>query len=316
MKNKNRSSALTMPAQQRKSGEKKWIFLSLGLAATGALSYFGWQYWKKHKGAEDNAATDYTASSYTTTSTTASSTTATTPISVPSTYTTPTPSNDFPIKKGSKGAIVKALQQALINSHGKAILPKYGADGDFGTETVNALIKLKLPQIIDETTFNVIVNPQSLNATDVAAKIFAAANKKDYASAIKILKTLKSTSDYSAVSKELVDNYRFAGVHQTLVNAMLNTFTSETQKQEIRLAFAAMGLKYDGDKWALSGLNDLVLITNQATKVWKNPQTSVPVPAKMVLGRMVAKRANFIMFENEGQYFLVEGQHVSNYKTK
>jgi hypothetical protein len=42
---------------------------------------------------------------------------------------------EFPIKKGSKGTLVYRLQLAL----GKDKLPKFGADGDFGTETQNAL---------------------------------------------------------------------------------------------------------------------------------------------------------------------------------
>jgi hypothetical protein len=48
---------------------------------------------------------------------------------------TNTPSTEFPLKKGSKGALVKRLQLAL----GKDKLPKFGADGDFGTETQNAV---------------------------------------------------------------------------------------------------------------------------------------------------------------------------------
>jgi hypothetical protein len=31
--------------------------------------------------------------------------------------------------------------QSLIAKYGKSILPKYGADGDFGTEAANALKK-------------------------------------------------------------------------------------------------------------------------------------------------------------------------------
>jgi hypothetical protein len=57
----------------------------------------------------------------------------------------PTQSNisgfTFPIKKGQKGANVKKLQLLLLQ-YDKNILPKYGADKDFGTETENALIKI------------------------------------------------------------------------------------------------------------------------------------------------------------------------------
>lgn len=48
---------------------------------------------------------------------------------------TSVPDSTFPLKKGSKGALVKKLQLAI----GVDKLPKFGADGDFGTETLNAL---------------------------------------------------------------------------------------------------------------------------------------------------------------------------------
>lgn len=49
--------------------------------------------------------------------------------------TTNLPIGTFPLKKGSKGALVQRLQLAI----GTDKLPKFGADGDFGTETLNAL---------------------------------------------------------------------------------------------------------------------------------------------------------------------------------
>ena len=49
--------------------------------------------------------------------------------------TTPPATEKFPLKKGSKGELVKQLQLAL----GVDKLPRFGADGDFGTETLNAL---------------------------------------------------------------------------------------------------------------------------------------------------------------------------------
>jgi len=47
----------------------------------------------------------------------------------------------FPIKFGQKGANVKKLQQLLM-TYDKNSLPKFGADGDFGNETRNALSKI------------------------------------------------------------------------------------------------------------------------------------------------------------------------------
>lgn len=46
------------------------------------------------------------------------------------------------LKKGSKGTVVKYVQLALIEIYGYE-LPKYGADGDFGNETVAAVKKFQ-----------------------------------------------------------------------------------------------------------------------------------------------------------------------------
>lgn len=45
-----------------------------------------------------------------------------------------TQNDDFPLKKGSKGAKVKELQGYILKKDPKA-LPRFGADGDFGNET-------------------------------------------------------------------------------------------------------------------------------------------------------------------------------------
>ena len=60
----------------------------------------------------------------------------------------------FPIKKGSRGEVVKMIQKALIMRYGKSILPKYGADGHFGTETQTALESKGLPTVITQEAFN------------------------------------------------------------------------------------------------------------------------------------------------------------------
>lgn len=288
----------------KKSGTKKWLFIGLGVAATGALSYFGWQYWKKNKSqSEEDAGGDApdfpsdNASTY-----------------IPKPKSAPTRNDAFPLKKGSKGANVKALQEVLIAKLGKDILGKSGADGDFGSKTEAALKKAGLSISIDETTFNVLVKGSSPDPASTASQLYAAATKRDYAKAIGLLKTLRNTSDYKAVSDVFV-NYRINGVRQTLVNGLLNSFSEEKQKQGIRLAFSSMGLKYDGSKWSLAGFDQSkLLLTNRKTKVWKNPKTSVPVPANMVLGKEITRRGGYTLFENDKQLFLVQSQHVKHYK--
>ncbi len=50
----------------------------------------------------------------------------------------------YPLKKGSKGDLVVYLQTAI----GASNLPKYGIDGDFGTETENAVKKYLLKKTV------------------------------------------------------------------------------------------------------------------------------------------------------------------------
>ncbi len=279
---------------------KKILLIGLSLAATGTLGYFGYEWYKKRKA--KNAEED--------TQDIALSPPSQGAFSVPS---APSVRNDeFPLKKGSKGTRVKQLQEALIEKHGKAILPKYGADGDFGSEMVAALTKLNYPSSIDQNIFNVIVQEGGLDAEGTATELYNAVTKKDFASAIRSLQKLKSKDDYSLVSESFKTNYRIGGVRQTLVNGMLNSFSDESQKQAIRLQFTRMGLNYDGQKWSLSGLDTASIITKKASLVWVNPKTAIKVPANMVLGKKIAQRGKHTLFENRGKFFLVETHSIKS----
>jgi len=63
------------------------------------------------------------------------------PKPTPTPTPTPTTGAGFPIKKGSKGAIVRELQQYLLRIDSKS-LPRFGVDGSFGSETEGALKKI------------------------------------------------------------------------------------------------------------------------------------------------------------------------------
>jgi hypothetical protein len=71
-----------------------------------------------------------------------------------------------------------------------------------------------------------------------------------------------------------------------------------------------MGLKYDGKKWALSGLEGFTLITVEPAMVWKTPREGAKVPAKMILGIEVACRDGFTLFENNGAKFIVKTNSI------
>jgi len=96
-------------------GKKYWLPIALGIVGI----YYIIRSMKKTPSVMDNEGNIDTSSGGTTSS--GGGTTAT--------------ASTFPLKKGSKGALVQRLQLAI----GTDKLSKFGADGDFGTETQNAL---------------------------------------------------------------------------------------------------------------------------------------------------------------------------------
>ncbi len=295
-----------------KQGKKKIIITTLAVSAAGILGYFGWQYFKKKK---ETKAANTTADILQPEPIIPANTTPKTQEPVwtmptnnthtSSGHTKPKKDSEFPLKRGSRGNKVKRLQQALIAKYGNSILPKYGADGDFGTEMAAALRKLKIPATITESTYNVLVEGQKSTDDNTATALYNAATQQDFKKAIALLKTIGSKDDYTTINNQF-KNYRINGVRQTLVNGMLNSFTTEEQKQAIRFEFIRMGLQYNGSKWSLSGLGGLPIITTQETTVWVNAQTGVKVAGKTVLGNEVSRRLDYTLFENNGRYFLVQ----------
>lgn len=315
------------------------VLTTLAIGAVGVVGYLGWQYVKKRRQKKEGNL-DETLLRNTTPGmpdlyplNPMPGSTATPPITEPR-LTNPLPalptmpsygggsgssysnagssaSDDFPLQKGSKGDNVRALQEALIRKHGRSILPKYGADGGFGSETAAALKKLKLPATVSETLFNVLTgggsatgSGSSTDLTSLGTWIYQAAIRKDFSTVMSLLKQISSSADYSTVS-ETFKKYRLNGVRQTLVNGLLNTFKSASQKEQLRLAFAKMGLSYDGSKWSLAGIDGIPIITVRPTRIWVNARTGISVPARMVLGHEIARKLNYILFANNGRYFLV-----------
>lgn len=297
----------------KKQKKKKIIVTTLAVGATGILGYFGWQYLKKKKQAKKDDI-DSLIKNIDKPIVLSNDTTTTKPkVKTTTTVYKPTVADrndEFPLKKGSKGDTVRKLQEALITKYGKQTLPKYGADGDFGSETTNALTKLGLPTTITESTFNVIVQgvPQ-VNPSSIGKDLYNAAASKDFNKTIAALKNLKSVDDYSSANEQFKQS-RLNGVHQTIVNGLLNTFTTDSQKQKIKFEFLRMGLQFDGSKWSLSGIDGLPIVTTLPTTVWVNATESVKVPARMVLGNEVSKRLDYTLFENKGKYFLVQTKNV------
>lgn len=298
----------------KKQKKKKILVTTLAVGATGILGYFGWQYLQKKKQVKkddiDTLIKNIDKPIVLSNSTTSVKSKTTTTTNTSYKPTVSLSNDDFPLKKGSKGDMVRKLQEALIVKYGKQTLPKYGADGDFGSETSKALTKLGLPTTITQSTFNVIAQGvPTVNATTVGKDLYNATVAKDLVKILALLKNLKTVDDYSTANEQFKQN-RINGVHQTIVNGLLNTFTVDSQKQKIKFEFLRMGLQYDGNKWSLSGIDGLPIVTTIATTVWVNAAESVKVPARMVLGNEVSKKLDYTLFENKGKYFLVQTKNV------
>jgi hypothetical protein len=311
MKAKNKSKAKSGKKQQK----KKIIAATVAVSAAGILGYFGWQYLKKRKEGTNtsdidavlktiNNASNYEASpAYNSPKLKA---TVSSSATIPATIST----TDFPLQRGSKGNNVRLMQEALIAKYGKSILPKYGADGDFGAETANALKKAGFPATINESTLNVITQAVKVDSSSLGKDLYSSTVAKNYSKVLSLLKKIRSVEDYTSVNEVFKQN-RINGVRQTIVNGLLNTFTTDTQKQQIKFEFLRIGLQFDGNKWSLSGFDGKSIVTTKNTTVWINATEGVKVPARMVLGNEVSRRLDYTLFENNGKYFLVTSSTVT-----
>jgi len=118
----------------------------------------------------------------------------------------PTISKYFPLKKGSKGAKVTETQKALL-TYDSGILPKFGADGDFGNETMSAVQKVLGKDTIDsQDDINAIIKKASDKTNNEKAK----AQKK------------VAEDNRKSLAKKLIDIYKqspyvndFYSIHDT-----------------------------------------------------------------------------------------------------
>lgn len=127
----------------------------------------------------------------------------------------------FPMKRGSRGAKVKELQQAIMN-YASSWLPKYKDDGDFGAETENAVFQLLNKKTIDsQEDINTILNLKKTQETKnqiekantdrevLAKKLIALYNKDPYSNEVHIinkvqLKTADITTDGRLFNEKIV----------------------------------------------------------------------------------------------------------------
>lgn len=295
----------------------KYILIGLGVVAVGTGAYVYYQFQKKKRESTTREFENAINTNSVTLPTNTPSYTPTKPSSSSS------GSSGFPLKKGSRGTLVSNLQNALIKKYGSTILPKYGADGGFGSETYNALVSKGLPTVIDEDAFTRIVlesgssssstSSGGSSSSQIASNLHAAIRDDDFSAVITELKRIKSVTSYSAVST-IFKQTRIGFVRKTIVTALLDQFTSSTEKKSLNQEFYRIGLKYDGSKWSLSGFSGMIdrLVTIEPTRVWDESGRTLNVPKATILGEYLDANDGVTEFETlDGRRLFVPTQSIS-----
>lgn len=195
-------------------------------------------------------------------------------------------SDSFPLKRGSKGTRVTALQQALSKT-----TPSILIDGQFGPQTAAALKNAGYPEIVEEALFDKITGGSKntvqvvFNPSSLALILYSAAQSKNISQVLSVLKQLKSVAEYSAVN----EYYKKQGfISKTIVNDLLEyAFKSnEASKVQIRNEFLRIGLKVSSTgTWSLQGLRLYKdLITIRETVVTDSRNNRIPVRRNTILG--------------------------------
>jgi peptidoglycan hydrolase-like protein with peptidoglycan-binding domain len=281
-KSKSKTTAQTK-SQGKKRGVKpaKVFIYALALAALGGGGYLVYDRVKRKKAVEQNQLPSDNNSD-----TIIINNTLPTSISSFTSKMLSSASDSFPLKRGSKGTRVTALQQALSKT-----TPSILIDGQFGPQTAAALKNAGYPEIVDETLFNKITGASKntvqvvFNPSSLAMSLYGAAQSKNLSQVLSVLKQLKSVSEYSAVN----EHYKKQGfISKTIVNDLLEyAFKSnEAAKVQIRNEFLRIGLKVSSTgTWSLQGLRLFKdLITIRETVVTDSRNNRIPVRRNTILG--------------------------------
>lgn len=190
----------------------------------------------------------------------------------------------FPLKKGSRGARVSLLQQALAKS-----TPSILVDGIFGSQTASALKAAGYPETVDEVLFNRITASTNVqvvfNPSALAGNLYKAAQAKSLADVLSMLRQVKSTVEYAAVN-EYYKKQSF--IARTIVTDLLEyAFKNDiAAREQLRAEFLRIGLKVNSSgTWSLQGLKLYKdIITLRATVVIDSQSNRIPVRKNTILG--------------------------------
>jgi len=289
MKRKNGLRGIDRRATGKPKGIRpsKVFIYALALAALGGGGYLLYDHFRRKKLAESSSESIDTAATGNNTNTNyvyTGSTTASTSKKKSTARTAP--SDDFPLKKGSKGLRVEQLQKALMKKNADI-----QADGKFGAATQAALKALGYSDVVDESTFAKLTGVDAaalrvvFNPKELAQKLLSAANRRNDDDAVYILGQIKSVADYTAVN----DYYKKQGlISKTIVTDLLDySFKQDAAALErIKAEFIRIGLKVnEAGIWSLQGIQLYKdLITIRPTVVIDGWGNRIPVKKSTILG--------------------------------
>lgn len=275
----------------------KYLLLGVGVIAVGTGGYFLYNKMKKDK--EERASKDYKedvvqndAPSY----------------SPPKTPKAPkVKPSDYPLKKGSKGELVKQLQSAIIEKFGSKTLPKYGADGYFGKELQTALSTNKYPVEIDKEQFLDIIKNSKKQTDDkkpeetkispeaIASLIYTGCVKRDINGTLKGLWKIKNVTHYIKVN-ERFKKLEFGQLSMTIPTALSRIFTDETNRKKYRAQLYRIGLKWRNEKWALAGVDEMRIKSIKNARVFRTNGNFFDVPTNTLLGKFIRAKNGLTQF--------------------
>lgn len=294
----------------------KYVLIGLGAVALGTGVYFYIRQQKKSKGDQKDFEDQVTKGNVPIT-TTKVSTNRKPPQRVQSSYL---------IQPGSSNKYVTNLQLALISKYGKSILPKFGADGHFGSETVNALKSKGLPTRFDNVSYGMIMATLGLqskakddddvlsknNPSSIANDLHRGIAKRDGAIALPALRRIRDVKHYSEVSKKFKKR-KIGWVRKTIVTGLMDAFKLKSNRKKMNAQFHRIGLKFDGSKWSLSGILGAIdqLVTTSTALVWNELGKTIEVPANTILGEYLDANDGVTEFETiDGRRLFVRTDQI------
>lgn len=127
--------------EKKKNKKGKYILFGLGILAISGTAYYFIK--KRRVGKSSLTQEDFLSDSNTVKDFTPTTTSITS-------ITSSNSNNTYPLKRGSKGDLVRRIQLRMIHVYGKDVLPKYGADGIWGKELDSALKSKGFPTVVTE----------------------------------------------------------------------------------------------------------------------------------------------------------------------